>query len=201
MSYEIAKSYAIDLRKNKVTGSFASSNTYPRTFYSGEFNYNLSQYERADAVVLGCVTPKQVMMASMLADLVGGNIKLYRSVYFKYRYALMKAMEYVSNKYGDLCLWTGSQELVNGKKNYDTEELYIKQVNKIKECVLYFFDLIRDVPEKGNFVIEISNGCYLTKMNLTNYHYTYSKANAKKYKTRWEAELDSREFSWDIIKL
>src|SRR5690606_12097396 len=82
-------------------------------------------------------------------------------------------------------------------KKFEGEE-YRKALLELKRHADYFFEILNQKPERGEFLIKVG-GAFITKVNKRTYRYGYIPAYAKKYTTRWEAELANQTVRGTVI--
>lgn len=187
MSYDKAQSFSMNFEDYKIKANLACSNIYPLTYFPSVIDLSGSVIT-ADAVKKGLMTKKQVFTSLTLHHLLSGNIRLYRSVYYKYRHALLKVKQQLMNDGLTFQDFYNRDHEIVGRTLKDDEE-YENVVGFIKKYTDIFIHFLEMSPTKGEFIIE-GKSEFIKKVNNATYRFVYYRENAKKYKTFEEAELE-----------
>lgn len=175
MSYDIARSFSINVSEKTFSGSFASNNITPRYYESYTYQFHRKGKEEA----LKHLTEKEVFLAGIGYNLGGGMIQLSVSSGIKYRYAILKLREYAEKKY--------NQGVYDIFKVIYQPKIDTKSIEKVKDLAGVFENLLKMKDKKINKVLRTRSG-YLHKVTKTSIMSTPFKSKAKRFTSYKELE-------------
>jgi len=201
MSYYLARSYSIDFRRMRVNAELAVNNVRPLNFSKAIIEYG-EKVDEMYVVKRRLMSKPEAFLSLVINEITSGNIKLYRSVYFKYRYAFGNALKEVARLFNGTEAGDATSAFYNGLwllrtgTEEETEEdrrKIIELINKYNEVANAFYNSFRKELNKGKYVIEINDSgrtTYFNKMLKYGYRQSWSKEHAKIFDSYEEAEVD-----------